>query len=163
MAKETITANQKTRTTDTLGERGKWIKIGILPVYARPLTLLQVQEIGEEMNTIDTEGFEAYQTSSGYILHHPEQAKAINNAIIKSLFRKPWKRFLFGRYVLNHLNSEVFKEVFANLQASFDYDFFLAGLIFLQGTKTKKENQTETKKEEDGSTAETHLGGWSEA
>lgn len=160
-----ITAEQKTKTTDALGERGKWIKIGILPVYARPLTLLQVQEIGEEMNTIDTEGFEAYQTSSGYILHHPEQAKAMNNAIIKSLFRKTWKRFLFGRYVLNHLNSETFKIVFANLQASFDYDFFLAGLIFLQGTKTAKENQTEkTKMEsEDGTKAETHLGGWSEA
>lgn len=161
------TKERNTKTTDALGERGKWIKVGILPIYARPLTILQVQEIAEAMDGVKTAETDNYNSSSAYIFSHASDITAYNMAILKSLFRKKWQRAIFGKYVLNHITSKVFKIVYANLQASFDYDFFLIGLIFLQSTKPKtKEGQTEEEKEtkslEDTTKPAIRHGEWSE-
>lgn len=144
-----------------MGEIGKIIRVGILPIYARPLTLLQVQEIGEEMQNVEVDlESKDYQSLSAYVLTHPDDAKAMNNAVIKALFRKRWQRRLFGKYVLNHLTSGVYKEVYASIQASFDYNFFMIGLIFLQGTK-KEEKATENQTADDTKQA-TRRGVWSD-
>lgn len=153
-----------TQTTDTLAERGKVIRVGFLPIYARPLTLLQVQEIGEEMEAVDIKDIEEkeYKTESAFVLTHPENAKAMANAVVKALFRKKWKRRLLGGYIKNHLTSKTFSEVYASIQASFDYNFFILGLIFLQGTAKKKEEKEESQTSTEGTKQATRPGQWSE-
>lgn len=159
---------EENKVTDTLAERGRWMRVGIIPIHLRPLTLLQVQEISEQLSQIDEVQRELdekeYQTASCYFFKNPNSAKRMLNALVCSMFRGSVARFLFGWYVKKKLTSESFKHAFANINAAFDYNFFLVSLIFLQGTTRKREKtENQTSREKDDTRQATRRGGWLEA
>lgn len=158
---------EENKVTDTLAERGRWMRIGILPIHLRPLTLLQVQEISEQLSEIDEVQRQLeekdYQMASCYFFKNPNSVKRMINAIVCSMFRGKVARLLFGGYVRRRLTSDNFKPAFANINAAFDYNFFLVSLIFLQGTTRKMEKTENQTKERDDTRQATPRGGWLEA
>lgn len=149
----------KTKTTDALGEKAQRIKIGRLTFKVKPLTLLQVKEIGEELEGVDLSDFDENKTINSndsedvanvkrammvqsYVFSKHEGIESMTNALIKSLFRSDFKRKLFGWYIRKNLTMENYGRIYANLHANFDFAFFLQSLIFLKGaTMTEKKEE----------------------
>lgn len=132
--------NAKTKTTDTLSERGKFIRIGLLPIYTRPLTLLQVEEIGEVVEGM-SERKDTDVVTTSEVFKHAEDARALGEALVISLFRSRIMRLLLGGYVKKRLDSGTMEKCVAHMKNTFDYAFFFAATVFLRGMKRAKEEE----------------------
>jgi hypothetical protein len=130
------------QTTDTISERGKFIRIGILPIYARPLTLLQVEEIGEVVEGM-SEIKDTDPVITSEVFKRVEGAKALGEVLVISLFRSRIMRLLLGGYVKKRLDSDTIKKCVAHMKDTFDFAFFFTATVFLRGMKRTKEERDE--------------------
>lgn len=133
--------------TDTLNERGKWIRIGWLVMYARPLVLSQVIEIGEMasyMQEYDTD--EEKQNIADFTFRNSYDVETLQEVAIIALFRSKMMRKMFGWYVRKRMNTKTLKKCFSIIYDTFDYAFFFKSSIFLSGIKMKKK-ETENREE----------------
>lgn len=149
--------NTETKVADALAERGTWIKVGAIRIYAKPLTMLQVQEIGELVSKIKCDlNQQSDMSISNFAFDAHEDVGTMSEVFVIALFRRKIFRRLFGSYVKRHLTSESYKTIFTHINSAFDYSFFLTSLIFLKGTTQKK------KKEAEDTNQATAHGEWSE-
>lgn len=141
------------KVTDTLSQKPVLVKVGNRTYKVKPLTLMQVYEIGELMKDVKSVDNSDNETLISHTLNNPNDARAYVEIAVKVLLRGRWKRALFGGYIRKHLNSESFRDVMNVIKDAFDYSFFLQSTIFLKGTfMTKKMEKEETR----------HGGSWEE-
>lgn len=133
-----------TKITDTLSERPEIIMIGLLPIVSKPLTYLQIQEIGEKAEKMGEYEVMKGETLSEYTFKNSKAASLLMDSVIISLFRSKINRFIFRRYVKKHLDSKTMKRCVGRIQESFDFAFFFNSTVFLRGMKRKKKEMTET-------------------
>lgn len=135
-----------TEVTNTLAERSRIMFIGLLPIRVRPLTLCQVEEIGEmseDMKGCDDDTDVSDEILSAYTFKRPHDVEMMLDIIVVSLFRRRIFRLLFGRYVKKKIDSKLMKICVSRIKETFDFAFFLSASIFLKGMrKQKKEEET---------------------
>ena len=132
-------------TTDTLSEEGKVIVVGLLPIYAKPLTLLQVQELGEISEKLGEYDVNDEEYISSYVFNNSRNVGLVADAIVVALFRSKVNRFLLGWYVKKHLDTTTYKKCFEQIRSTFDFGFFFTSSVFLRGMRRKakmENNQT---------------------
>lgn len=123
---------------DTLAERGRVVLVGMLPIYARPLTLLQVQEIGEIAQGMGEFDGGRNELLSQYAFKSSREAGLLIDAVVVALFRGRLNRLLLGWYVRKHLDSKALRACVALIADNFDYSFFFTSTIFLRGMKRRE-------------------------
>lgn len=126
-----------TLTTDTLNERGRLIRVGILPLYVRPLTLSQVIEIGEVsayMKEFDADEAKN-EMMAKYAFSNTMDIECVQEIAIIAVFRRKFMRRLFGWYIKRNLTSAVLKRIMPIIFDTFDYAFFFTSTLFLSGVK----------------------------
>lgn len=132
---------KETKVTDTLSEKSGFMFVGMLPIRIRPITLYQVEEMGElaeEMSVYDENEIEKSELISSYTFSRKNDVKTLLDVIIVSLFRRRICRFLFGLYVKKRIDSELMKICVLRIKDTFDFAFFFNASIFLRGMKKQK-------------------------
>lgn len=138
--------DEKQKVSDVLSEKPAPIRVGMFVFLMRPLTLAQIYEMGAAANDInadDLEDTEKRVRIMAALINHHKDAKAMERVFIICLFRKRWKRFLFGRYVAKRLTMDKFQQLITYITTSFNANFFLTSIIFLRQT-TKMTEPTQT-------------------
>ena len=135
----------KKQVAETMTERSMWIRIGWLWFRMRPLTLGQIFEMGEFTNDIDVSGLsmnlKTNVIAEMFIRH--ASAPLMQEIFVVCLFRRPWKRWLFRRYILKRLTMGRFQQMINFIITSFTANFFLTSIIFLrQTTRMTEPNPT---------------------
>lgn len=126
------------RVRDTLLENGFKMRVGVLPIMVKPLTLAQVQEIGALSGGLGAEWDELKEMRFADGLSNlAENGDLISEICLVILFRSQRKRWLFGNYIRKRLTSEHYKELMGWLYRTFDFGFFLTSLVFMRGIRTK--------------------------
>lgn len=127
----------KEKIAETLSEKSKIIRIGILPIMIKPLTLAQIYDMGAAANDVKSEDLQKEEKVNIFavLMRHAKDAKAMQDVFIICAFRKKWKRWLFGRYLRNRLTVEDFKKLLGIIAITFNANFFLTSIIFLSQTK----------------------------
>ena len=136
--------NTATQTTDTISERGKFFMIGLLPVYAKPLTLSQVIEIGElasNMSELDSE--EEMNNLFRHVFTNTVETECMQEVALIALFRSRILRKIFGWYIRRKLNTKTLKKCWIVIHDTFDYAFFFDTTVSLRGMKWTRKEQTE--------------------
>lgn len=136
--------NTATQTTDTISERGKFFMIGLLPVYAKPLTLSQVIEIGElasNMSELDSE--EEMNNLFRHVFTNTVETECMQEVALIALFRSRILRKAFGWYIRRKLNTKTLKKCWSVIHDTFDYAFFFDATVSLRGMKWTRKEQTE--------------------
>lgn len=144
---------EKKKTADTLLERSVWVRIGLLPIRLRPLTLGQIYEMGQFTCEMNDEGIDPKKriVASAEMLSRYDNAPLMQEVFMVCAFRTPWIRRVFRRYILRRLTVGKFQKAIEVITNSYTANFFLTSIIFLhQTTKISEPNQT------------THLGQQSE-
>lgn len=131
----------KEKVSDALSERSKWIKVGLIWVKVRPLTLWQIYEMGTAANEINGDDLREGEkiNTIAMLLKHGMDAKAMVDVFCVCAFRKRWKRWLMKHYLKRRLTVEKFSELITILAATFNPNFFLTSIIFLTQTKIMTE------------------------
>jgi len=139
-----MTTEEKKKVAETLGEKSAFIRVGWLPIRIRPLTLHQIFEMGALANDIDMKGLESLKQFNilQQMMEHSNDAEIITKIAVVCLFRKRWKRWLFGRYVRKRIQLEHWAKITSFIATTFDGNFFLTSIIFLSRAKTLTEPQT---------------------
>lgn len=129
--------SDKKRISDTLNERCEIIRVGILRIKVRPLTLGQIYEIGAaacDINAKDLQYKDKVRVVAEMIAHYND-AKAMQEIFLICAYRNRWLRKLFRRYILHRLTVKKFQDLISIISKSFDANFFLTSIIFLSQTK----------------------------
>lgn len=132
----------KQHVADVLTEKPGLIRVGMFLFKLRPLTLAQIYEMGavaNDINAADLEDTEKRVRIMAALINHHKDAKAMERIFIICLFRKRWKRFLFGRYISKRLTMDKFQQLLTYVSASFNANFFLTSIIFLRQATTMTE------------------------
>lgn len=132
----------ETPVSDTLTEKGIWIKFGLIPLYIKPLNFSQVTEIAELISKYNNKDYGNSDGKTFMSIALDNIAKEGNAEIIHkickiSVFRSAWKRKVFGFIVSRNLTSEVYKKIFSCVISAYDLSFFLTSLVFMKGVKMK--------------------------
>lgn len=132
---------EKKKVADALSERSKWLRIGLLPIKVRPLTLSQIYDMGVAANDVNGDDLQTEDKVNiiAVLMKHAKDAKAMQDVFLVCAFRKRWKRWLFGRYLRNHLTVEHFNILLTIIATTFNANFFLTSIIFLSQTKIMTE------------------------
>lgn len=136
---------EKQHVADVLAEKPALIRVGLFLFKLRPLTLGQIYEMGAAANDINADDLEdsgdqvkRVRIMAALINHHKD-AKAMERIFVICLFRKRWKRLLFGRYVAKRLTMDKFQQLVTYISTSFNANFFLTSIIFLRQATTMTE------------------------
>ena len=136
---------EKERTADILTEKGRWIRVGALPIHIRPLTLGQIYEMGSVTSDLQSEGLSTDKKVNlvGEMLLRYEDARRLRKVFLICAFRSRWMRAFFGWYIRHRLTVLNFKELVDTIATGLDASFFLTSIIFLhQTTKMTEPSQT---------------------
>jgi len=136
-----MTKEEKGRVVSTLGEKGQWIRVGVMVFHMKPLSLYQIYELGEAVNDISDDDIPQIGNVLAGTLKHHKDAKAILDACMVCLTRKSWKRKVFGRYVKRRITQPIWEKIMAHIIQSFSGNFFLTSIAFLTRTKMMTEPQ----------------------
>ena len=136
-----MNATDKKKTADILTERSRWMRIGLLPVRLRPLTLGQIYEMGEFVDGLEVDGLNVKEkvNLAAEMLARYKSARLMQEVFLVTAFRRRWKRAIFRRYVLRRLTVRQFKTCVEVITDAFTANFFLTSIIFLGQTKTMTE------------------------
>ena len=136
-----MTKEDKRKVASTLLEKATTIKVGLLKIRVKPLTLGQIFEMGEYSHDIKELQLESVKKMNvmQMLLAHSNDAKAMCEIFIICAFRKYWARKIFGRYVRHHLTIMHFNELVKYISMSFNANFFLTSINFLSQTKIMTE------------------------
>ena len=134
-------AEEKKKTAATLIEKSKWIRIGLLPIHLKPLTLGQIYEMGPYTNEIegDNLNLRTRVIPSSEMLTRYRSAKQMQEIFLVCAFRKKWKRWLFRRYILKRLTLAKFQSAIEIITDACTANFFLTSIIFLRQTNAISE------------------------
>jgi hypothetical protein len=137
---------EKKATADALTERSVWVRVGLLPIMLRPLTLGQIFEMGEYVNDLDVEGIDMKKKMNvvAEMLTKFRNAPLMQETFMVCAYRRRWKRWLFRRYILKRLTVRHFSKVIEVLTNAYTANFFLTSIIFLHQTKTMTEPKQTT-------------------
>lgn len=124
-----------TKTIDTLKERGKFFLVGMLPIYARPLTLSQVIEIGEISGMMEETDIDASKGVAKFAFDSPLDVECTQEIALIALFRNKALRRMFGWYIKKKMNTRTLKKCMSIVYETFDFAFFFNASIFLRGVK----------------------------
>ncbi len=126
----------KKRVADTLTERSTWVRIGLLPIRMRPLTLGQIYEMGEFTCGMEAKDLDlkARVVASAEMLARYKSAPLMQEVFLVCAFRHRWMRHIFRRYILNRLTVGKFQKAIEVITNSFTANFFLTSIIFLAQT-----------------------------
>lgn len=129
--------------SSAIGETPIWLFFGKLPVRVKPLTLMQIWEIGELVTNckqLDAEGqFNAIEK----MLEAHSDLRNLQEVVVKAVFRSSVARFLFGWYIRRKTTMELYRKVITFCATSFSAPFFFQSLIFLRGAKQTTMNTRE--------------------
>lgn len=112
-----------------------------MPIKIRPLTLSQIYDMGAAANDVNGDDLQTEDKVNiiAVLMKHAKDAKAMQDVFLVCAFRKRWKRWLFGRYLRNHLTVEHFNILLTIIATTFNANFFLTSIIFLSQTKIMTE------------------------
>ena len=137
-----MNTEDKQKVADVLSEKPMPIRVGLFVFKMRPLTLAQIYEMGaaaNDINASDLEDPEKRVRVMAALINHHRDAKAMERIFIICLFRKRWKRWLFGRYIARRLTMDKFQQLLTYVTTSFNANFFLTSIIFLRQATTMTE------------------------
>ena len=127
---------EKKKVAETLTEQSKWLRVGLLPLKIRPLTLGQIYEMGQY--TCELEGLGQNMKKRinvlGEMLSRHDSARVMQKVFLVCAFRSRLMRVLFGWYIKHRLTAKCFKDMLDIVALSMDANFFLTSIIFLQRT-----------------------------
>lgn len=136
--------SDKEKVAKTLAEASVKIKVGKFRFKVKPLTFMQIYEMGVFGNSI-----KEYKLSDGekiniipILFQHAETARLMSEIFIVCAFRKKWARKIWGRYIRKHLEIFAFNELIKFISGSFNVNFFLTSITFLTQTKIMTEPKT---------------------
>lgn len=138
-----ITMNKETRTANAIHQRGRWILIGLLPIYMRPVTYGQILDMRAPASEV--ESFELVEDGNNLfhmVFKNSENLRQKMEIAVIALFRRDWARRLFGGYIKHRMTDKIFKKIESFLSESIDPLFFYASTIFLSGVKEPKTDTT---------------------
>lgn len=132
------------RVADALHERGRWVRVGLLPVYMRPVTYGQIIDMRVFLS--DLEPFSVPDKNNLFrsVFAHTELLEVKMNVVVVAMFRKHWMRKLLGGYVRRRITDGVFKRVEEFLSDCIDPVFFCVSTIFLAGMRDPKMSEDTT-------------------
>ena len=139
--KQTMKAEEKNKTAATLTERSKWIRIGLLFIHLKPLTLGQIYEMGPYTSKIegDNLNLQSRIIPSSEMFSRYRSAVQMQEIFLVCAFRQRWKRWLFRRYILKRLTLSMFQSVVEIITDACTANFFLTSIIFLRQTNAISE------------------------
>lgn len=134
----------KDEVVRTLAEQSVRIKVGMLRFKIRPLTFMQIQQMGVFANDIKEPTWKNGEKINivPLLLEHADSARLMSEIFIVCAFRKSWTKWLFGRYIRRHLDVLPFNALIKFISSSFNANFFLTSIIFLTQTKIITEPTT---------------------
>lgn len=136
--------SDKEKVAKTLSEAFVKIKVGKFHFRVKPLTFMQIYEIGVFGNAIKEPTWKEGDMVNiiPILFRHSETARLMSEIFIVCAFRKKWARKLWGRYIRKHLDIMAFNELVMFISGSFNINFFLTSIIFLTQTKIMTEPKT---------------------
>lgn len=136
--------SDKEKIAKTLAEASVKIKVGKFRFRVKPLTFMQIYEMGVFGNSI-----KEYKLNEGekiniipILFQHAETARLMSEIFIVCAFRKKWARKIWGRYIRKHLEIFAFNELIKFISGSFNVNFFLTSITFLTQTRIMTEPKT---------------------
>lgn len=137
---------EKKMTADALTERSMLMRIGLLPILLRPLTLGQIYEMGEFVNDLDVDGLDGKEKMNLFaeMLLKYKNVPMMQETFLVCAYRSRWKRWLFRRYILKRLTAGHFRKVIDYTSSTYTANFFLTSIIFLHLTKQMTEPKQTT-------------------
>lgn len=134
----------KDKVAKTLREASTKIKVGWFHFKVRPLTLMQIYEMGIFANDIpETTWKEGDKVNLiQKLFERSNDARLLCEIFIVCAFRKRWARKLWGKYIRRHLDIISFNELIKFISGSFNANFFLTSITFLTQTKIMTEPTT---------------------
>ena len=136
--------SDKEKVAKTLSEASVKIKVGKFRFKVKPLTFMQIYEMGVFANDIKDPTWKEGDKLNivALLLKHSDSARLMSEIFIVCAFRKRWARRIFGRYIRKHLDIIAFNELIKFLSTSFNANFFLTSITFLTQTKIMTEPKT---------------------
>ncbi len=147
-----MNTEDKEKVARTLCEADVKIKVGKFLFRVKPLTLMQIYEMGVFANDMPETSWKEGEKVNilQKLFERNKDALLMCEIFIVCAFRKKWARKLWGRYIRKHLNIMAFNELIKFVSSSFNANFFLTSITFLTQAKIMTEPTT------------THLGRQSE-
>lgn len=136
--------SDKEKIAKTLAEASVKIKVGMFYFRVKPLTFMQIYEMGVFGNAIKKPTWKEDDKLNiiPFLFEHSETAHLMSEIFIVCAFRKKWARKVWGRYIRKHLDIMAFNELVKFISGSFNANFFLTSIIFLTKTKIMTEPKT---------------------
>lgn len=136
--------SDKEKVAKTLAEASVKIKVGKFRFRVKPLTLMQIYEMGVFGNAIKEPTWKKGDNVNiiPILFRHSETARLMSEIFILCAFRKKWARKIWGRYIRKHLDIMAFNELVKFISGSFNANFFLTSIIFLTKIKIMTEPKT---------------------
>lgn len=134
----------KEKIAKTLSEATVKIKVGKFSFKVKPLTLMQIYEMGvfaNDMPKPSWHGGDKINVIQKMFERH-EDARLMCEIFIVCAFRKKKWRWLWGKYIRKHLDIIAFNELIKFISGSFNANFFLTSITFLTQTKIMTEPKT---------------------
>lgn len=131
----------KQQVSEALSEKGIWVKVGLIPIYVKPITISQIYEMGAIANEINADNIRADEKINimNSVIEHYEDADRMRKVFIVLAFRSKWKRWLLRRYIYKRLTMKQYMALLNHTAQSFDINFFLTSIIFLRKVVTVTE------------------------
>lgn len=131
----------KDKVARTLAEQSVRIRVGMFRFKVKPLTFMQIQQMGVFANDIKAPTWKDGQKVNilPLIFENADSARLMSEIFIVCAFRKSWTKWLFGRYIRKHLDILAFNELIKFISTSFNANFFLTSITFLTQTKIMTE------------------------
>lgn len=127
--------NTQEKVAETISEKPRFIRFGIIPFMVRPATLTQIWEVGALVQDMNYTEMHGRVNTLQVLLESHNDVRLCSQLVIILVFRSKLMRILLGWYVRHHLNVSRFKEVVNFMAVSFNATFFLTTFIFLKGTR----------------------------
>lgn len=136
--------SDKEKVAKTLAEASVKIKVGKFRFKVKPLTFMQIYEMGVFANDIKDPTWKEGDKLNivALLLKHSDSARLMSEIFIVCAFRKSWARKIWGRYIRRHLEIFAFNELIKFISTSFNANFFLTSITFLTKTKIMTEPKT---------------------
>lgn len=136
--------SDKEKIAKTLAEASVKIKVGMFYFRVKPLTFMQIYEMGVFGNAIKKPTWKEDDKLNiiPFLFEHSETAHLMSEIFIVCAFRKKWARKIWGRYIRKHLDIMAFNELVKFISGSFNTNFFLTSITFLTQMKIMTEPKT---------------------
>lgn len=136
--------SDKEKIARTIREASAKIKVGRFSFKIKPLTFMQIFEMGTFANDIKEPTWRQGEKINiiPLLFKNADSARLMSEIFIVCAFRKTWARKLWGRYIRRHLDIMAFNELIKFISSSFNANFFLTSITFLTQTKIMTEPTT---------------------